>query len=110
MLSFRKGVKVFHSSEEFVKEAILLGKDDILLRIEHEYGMIDVVFNPAGTYLQGEVYKYLDENKEMFARLELKDIANEMLSVLQMSSALYAYISEAYKIAGLFEKTMIGPR
>ena len=110
MLSFRKGVKVFTSSEEFVKEAILLGKDDILLRIEHDYGLIDVVFNPAGTYLQGEVYKYLDENKEMFARLELKDIANEMLSVLQMSSALYVYISEAYKIAGLFEKTMIGPR
>jgi hypothetical protein len=72
--------------------------------------MIDVVFNPAGTYLQGEVYKYLDESKEMFARLELKDVANEMISVLQLSSALYEYISEAYKMAELFEKTMIGPR
>lgn len=110
MLYFRKGVKVFHSSEEFVKEAIQLGKDDVLLRIEHDYGIIDVVFNPAGTYLEGEVYKYLDDNKEMYCRLEMKDIANEMLSVLQMSSALYVYISEAYKIAGLFEKTMIGPR
>jgi hypothetical protein len=110
MLCFRKGLKVFNSSEEFVKQAIQLGKDDVLLRIEHEYGMIDVVFNPAGTYLQGEVYKYLDESKEMFARLELKDVANEMISVLQLSSVLYEYISEAYKIAGLFEKTMLGPR
>ena len=50
MLYFRKGVKVFHSSEEFVKEAIQLGKDDVLLRVEHDYGIIDVVFNPAGTY------------------------------------------------------------
>ena len=110
MLSFRKGVKVFYSSEEFVKEATKMGKDDVLLRIEHDYGLIDVVFNPLGTYLQGEVCKNLDDGKEMFVRLEMKDIANNMLSVIDMSSALYLYIAEAYKVAGLFEKTMIGPR
>jgi len=110
MLSFRKGVKVFHSSEEFVKEAIQLGKDDVLLRIEHDYGMIDVVFNPAGTYLQGEVYKYVDDNREMHCRLEMKDVAHDMISVISLSSALYTYIAEAYKTASIFEKTMIGPR
>ena len=108
MLSFRKGVKVFTNSEEFVKEAILIGKDDILLRIEHGYGMIDVVFNPAGTYLDGEVYKYLNDGKEMFVRLEMKDIASNMRSVIDMSSALYLYIAEAYQVAGLFERTMFG--
>ena len=110
MLSFRKGVKVFTSSGEFVKEAMKMEKDDVLLRIEHDYGMIDIVFNPVGTYLQGEVYKYIDDSKEMFVRLELKDIANNMLSVIDMSSALYLYISEAYKTATIFEKIMIGPR
>ena len=108
MLPCRKGVKVFTSSEEFVKEAIKLEKDDVLLRIEHDYGMIDVVFNPVGTYLQGEVYKYMDDGKQMFLRLELKDIANNMLSIIDMSSALYLYIAEAYKTASIFEKTMIG--
>ena len=108
MLPCRKGVKVFTSSEEFVKEAIKLEKDDVLLRIEHDYGMIDVVFNPVGTYLQGEVYKYMDDGKQMFLRLELKDIANNMLSIIDMSSALYLYIAEAYKVAGLFERTMFG--
>ena len=110
MLSFRKGVKVFYSSEEFVKEAIKMEKDDVLLRIEHDHGLIDVVFNPLGTYLQGEVCKNLDDGKEMFVRLEMKDIANNMLSVIDMSSALYLYIAEAYKTASIFEKTMIGPR
>ena len=110
MLSFRKGVKVFYSSEEFVKEAIKMEKDDVLLRIEHDYGLIDVVFNPLGTYLQGEVCKNLDDGKEMFVRLEMKDIANNMLSIIDMSSALYLYIAEAYKTASIFEKTMIGPR
>jgi hypothetical protein len=110
MLYFRKGVKVFNSSEEFVKEAIQLGKDDILLRVEHDYGVIDVVFNPAGTYLEGEVYKYLDDNREMYCRLEMKDVAYDMISVISLSSALYAYIAQAYKTASIFEKTMIGPR
>ena len=110
MLSFRKGVKVFTSSEEFVKEAIKLEKEDVLLRIEHDYGMIDVVFNPAGTYLEGEVYKYVDDNRQMFARLDMKDIAHSMRSVIDMSSALYLYIAEAYKVAGLFERTMFGPQ
>jgi len=27
-----------------------------------------------------------------------------------MSSALYLYIAEAYKVAGLFERTMFGPQ
>ena len=110
MLYFRKGVKVFHSSEEFVKEAIQLGKDDVLLRIEHDYGMIDVVFNPAGTYLEGEVYKLLDDNKEIYCRLEMKDVAHDMISVISLSSALYAYIAQAYKTASIFEKVMIGNR
>jgi hypothetical protein len=110
MLSFRKGVKVFTSSEEFVKEAIKLGKDDVLLRIEHDYGMIDVVFNPAGTYLEGEVYKYVDDNRQMFTRLDMKDIAHNMRSAIDMSSALHLYIAEAYKVAGLFERTMFGPQ
>jgi len=110
MLSCRKGLKVFYTSEEFVKEAIQLGKDDMVLRIEHDYGMIDVLFNPIGTYLEGEVYKYIDDAKEMYCRLDMKDVANDMLSVISLSSALYEYIAHAYKTASIFEKVMIGPR
>jgi hypothetical protein len=46
----------------------------------------------------------------MFTRLDMKDIAYNMRSVIDMSSALYLYIAEAYKVAGLFERTMFGPQ
>lgn len=109
MLSFRKDFQVFESSEEFVKEAIWT-KNDLLLRIEHNYGLIDIKFNPVTCLLDGIVYNTVLDTKEMVLSLKTVDIADSMLSALHISSALHAYISEAYKMAGLLDGILIQPK
>lgn len=109
MLSFRKDFQVFESSEAFVKEAIWT-KNDLLLRIEHNYGLIDIKFNPTNCLLEGIVYNTVLDTKEMVLSLKTVDIADSMLSALHISSALHAYISEAYKMAGLLDRILIQPK
>ena len=109
MLSFRKDFKVFETTEEFVKEAIWT-KNDLLLRIEHNYGLIDIKFNPITCLLEGVVYNNVLDTKEMVLSLKPVDIADCMLSALHVSSALHSYISEAYKMAGLLNGILVQPK
>lgn len=109
MLSFRKDFQVFESSEKFVKEAVWT-KNDLLLRIEHNYGLIDIKFNPVNCLLEGVVYSNVLDTKEMVLSLKSVDIADSMLSALHISSSLHSYISDAYKMAGLLNGILIQPK
>jgi hypothetical protein len=109
MLSFRKDFKVFKTTEEFVKEAIWT-KNDLLLRIEHNYGLIDIKFNPITCLLEGVVYADITDAKEMVLSVKSLDISDCMLSALHISSALHSFISDAYKMAGLLNGILVQPK
>ncbi len=107
---YPKGSEFFRNSEEFVKACIALPTNSIILAIENEYGQIAIEFVPSRMFLSGNVYSYINEEKEKSIQLDYKDIANESTSALLLSSALYIYIAEAYRIANVLERTLIQNR
>ena len=104
---YPKSSKFIYSSEEFVKECLGLPTNSVVLAITHGYGQIEVEFVPSTMHLTGHVYSFMNDEKEKVVQLEFKDVANENTSALVLSSALYSYISEAYKIANILDKTLI---
>jgi len=104
---YPKGSKFIYSSEEFVKECLGLPSKPVVLAITHDNGQIEVEFVPFTMHLTGHVYSFMNDEKEKVIQLDLKDIANENTSALVLSSALYSYISEAYKMAHFLDKTII---
>jgi hypothetical protein len=107
---YPKGSDFFRNSEEFVKACMSLPPNSIILAIEHDYGQIAIEFVPSRMFLSGTVYSYMNEEKEKSIQLDYKDIANENTSALILSSALYTYIAEAYRIASILERTLIQNR
>jgi hypothetical protein len=107
---YHKDTKFIHSSEEFIKECIALPSNNIVLAITHDYGQIEVEFVPATMLLSGSVYTLINEETEKFVRLDYKDIAHDNGSALLLSSALYTYLAEAYRIASILERTLIQKR
>ena len=106
-MNYRKGSKFIYNSEEFVKECLGLPLNSVVLAITHDYGQIEVEFVSSTMHLTGHVYSFMNDEKEKVVQLEFKDVANENTSALVLSSALYSYISEAYKIAHILDKTLI---
>ena len=104
---YPKGSNYIYNSEEFVKECLGLPSNPVVLAITHGYGQIEVEFVPSTMHLTGHVYSFMNDEKEKVIQLEFKDVANENTSALVLSSALYSYISEAYKMAHILDKTLI---
>lgn len=110
MLSFKVGVKVTRSSEDFIKEIYDAKRDDILLRIEHDFGCIDIVFNPINFLLTGDVSTDINDEQQQVVSLPSKDLHNFNDNLFQLTSAIYLYISEAYKVADLFQRAVVQSR
>jgi hypothetical protein len=78
-----------------------------VLAITHGHGQIEVEFVPSTMHLTGHVYSFMNDEKEKVIQLDFKDVVLENASVLLLSSALYSYIAEAYKMAHILDKTII---
>lgn len=104
---YSKEAQFIYSSEEFVKECMSLPPNPVVLAITHGSGQIEIEFVSSTLHLTGHVYSFLNDEKEKVVQLEYKDVAHENTSVLKLSSALYSYISEAYKIAHILDRTII---
>jgi hypothetical protein len=104
---YPKGSQFIYSSEEFVKECISLPPNPVVLAITHSHGQIEVEFVPSTMHLTGHVYSFMNDEKEKVIQLDFKDVVLENASVLLLSSALYSYIAEAYKMAHILDKTII---
>jgi uncharacterized protein YpiB (UPF0302 family) len=104
---YPKGSNYIYNSEEFVKECLGLPSNPVVLAITHGYGQIEVEFVPSTMHLTGHVYSFMNDEKEMVIQLDFKDVANENTSALVLSSALYSYISEAYKMSHILNKILI---
>ena len=96
-----------YSSEEFVKECISFPTNPVVLAITHNCGQIEIEYVPSTMHLIGHVYSFMDDEKEKVIQLNYKDVAHDIESVLALSSALYSYIAEAYKMASLLDKIII---
>lgn len=96
-----------YSSEEFVKECISLPSNPVVLAITHSSGQIEIEYVPHTLHLVGHVYSFMDDEKEKVIQLDYKNVEREIDSVLALSSVLYSYIAEAYKMANLLDKIII---
>ena len=105
MLFSKQGFKTVDTTEEFVKQAIQLGNKDVVLSITHETGVIDIVFSPTMDAMEADVYHFLNDETELKYTLPIKSLTNNIISTLQMTSAIYAYMSEAFKVADMFRNT-----
>jgi hypothetical protein len=110
MQSFKVGIKVTHSSEEFIKEIYDANRNDILLRIEHGFGCIDIVFNPMNFLLTGDISTDINDEQQQVVSLPSKDLHTCNERLFQFTSAIYLYISEAYKVADLFQRAVVQSR
>ena len=105
MLFSRNGFKSVDTTEAFVKEALEFGNKDVVLSLTHETGVIDIVFSPTMDAIEAEVFHFLNDGTELKYSMPIKSLTNNILSTLQMTSAIYAYMSEAFKVADMFRST-----
>ena len=105
MLFSKQGFKTVESTEEFVKQAIEFGQKDIVLSITHSNGVIDIVVSPTMDAIEADVYHFLDDDTELKYSMPIKTLTDNNLSSLALSSAIYAYLSEAFKVAEMFRST-----
>jgi len=105
MLFSKNGFKSVDTTEEFVKQAIEFGQKDIVLSVVHDNGIIDIVISPTMDAIEAEVYHFLNDDTELKYSMPIKSLTNNILSTLQMTSAIYAYMSEAFKVADMFRST-----
>jgi hypothetical protein len=105
MLFSKNGFKTVESTEEFVKQALEFGNKDVVLSVVHENGVIDIVFSPTMDAIEAEVYHFLNDGTELKYSMPIKTLTDNNISTLQMTSAIYAYMSEAYKVADMFRST-----
>ena len=105
MLFSRHGFDAVDTSEAFVKQALKLGKRDVVLSVTHETGAIEIAFSPIQDIIEATVYHFLDDETELKYSMPLKSIETLVLSELKLTSAIHQYLSEAYKVAEMFRST-----
>jgi hypothetical protein len=105
MLFSKNGFKSVDTTEAFVKEALELGNKDVVLSVVHDDGVIDIVFSPTMDAIEAEVFHFLNDGTELKFTMPLKSLANDNISSLHLTSAIYAYLSEAFKVADMFRRT-----
>lgn len=105
MLFSKNGFKSVDTAESFIKEAIEFGNKDIVLSVVHNDGVIDIVFSPSLDAIEAEVYHFLNDGTELKYTLSIKSLTNNNISTLYLTSQIYAYLSEAFKVADMFKST-----
>ena len=105
MLFSKNGFKSVDTAESFIKEAIEFGNKDIVLSVVHNDGVIDIVFSPSLDAIEAEVYHFLNDGTELKYTMPIKSLTNNNISTLYLTSQIYAYLSEAFKVADMFRST-----
>ena len=105
MLFSKNGFKSVDTAESFVKEAMELGNKDVVLSVVHSDGVIDIVFSPTMDAIEADVYHFLNDGTELKYSMPIKSLTNDTISSLHLTSAIYAYLSEAFKVANMFRRT-----
>jgi len=105
MLFSKNGFKSVDTTEAFVKEALEFGNKDVVLSVVHENGIIDIVFSPTMDAIEAEVYHFLNDGTELKYSMPMKTFTDNNISSLHLTSAIYAYLSEAFKVADMFRST-----
>ena len=105
MLFSKNGFKSVDTAESFIKEAIEFGNKDIVLSVVHNDGVIDIVFSPSLDAIEAEVYHFLNDGTELKYTMPIKSLTNNNISTLYLTSQIYAYLSEAFKVADMFKST-----
>jgi hypothetical protein len=93
------------TTEAFVKQALEFGNKDVVLSVVHENGIIDIVFSPTMDAIEAEVYHFLNDGTELKYSMPIKTLTDNNISSLHLTSAIYAYLSEAFKVADMFRST-----
>ena len=106
MLFSKNGFKSVDTTESFVKEALELGNKEVVLSVVHDNGVIDIVFSPTMDAIEAEVFHFLKDGTELKFTMPLKSLTNDTISSLHLASAIYAYLSEAFKVAEMFRRTI----
>jgi len=55
--------------------------------------------------IEAEVFHFLNDGTELKFTMPLKSLTNDNISSLHLTSAIYAYLSEAFKVADMFRRT-----
>ena len=105
MLFSRYGFDAVDTSEAFVKQALKLGKRDVVLSVTHETGAIEIAFSPIQDIIEATVYHFLDDETELKYCMPSKNLAPGYVTELKLTSAIHEYLAEAYKVADMFSKT-----
>jgi hypothetical protein len=105
MLFSKHGFQSVDTTEAFVKQALEYGVKDIVLSTVHENGVIDLVLSPTMDAIEADVYHFLNDGTELKFTMPLKTLTNDNISSLYLTSAIYAYLSEAFKVADMFRRT-----
>ena len=105
MLFSRQGFKTVDTAEEFVKQVLEFGQKDIVLSVTHSQGVIDIIVSPTMDAIEADVYHFLNDETELKYTLPIKSLTANYISSLNLTSAIYAYLSEAFKVADMFTKT-----
>ena len=105
MLFSKNGFKSVDTAESFIKEALEFGNKDIVLSVVHENGVIDIVFSPTMDAIEADVYHFLNDGTELKYTMPIKSLTSNNISTLYLTSAIYAYLSEAFKVADMFRST-----
>jgi hypothetical protein len=71
----------------------------------HSDGVIDIVFSPTMDAIEAEVYHFLNDGTELKYSMPIKTLTDNNISTLHLTSAIYAYLSEAFKVADMFRST-----
>ena len=106
MLFSKHGFKSVDTTESFVKEALELGNKDVVLSVVHDNGVIDIVFSPTMDAIEAEVFHFLNDGTELKFTMPLKTLTNDNISSLHLTSAIHAYLSEAFKVAEMFRRSI----
>ena len=105
MLFSRNGFKTVDNTEEFVKQVLEFGQKDLVLSVTHSNGVIDIVVSPTMDAIEADIYHFLDDETELKYTLPIKSLTANYISTLSLTSAIHAYISEAFQVAEIFKNT-----
>ncbi len=105
MLFSKNGFKTVDTAEEFVKQVLEFGQKDLVLSVTHSQGVIDIVVSPTMDAIEADIYHFLNDETELKYTLPIKSLTANYISSLNLTSAIYAYLSEAFKVADMFTKT-----
>ena len=105
MLFSKHGFKSVDTAEAFVKQALEFDNKDVVLSVVHENGVIDIVCSPTMDAIEAQVYHFLNDGTELKFCMPIKTLTNHNISSLELTSTIYAYLSEAFKVADMFRCT-----